>query len=417
MKAILKITVFLCISSINYCFAQNMTEINPQGTANPIYSRGVGNTDIESFYRTSIFAEIPSTTPNTTNKTFTGLLGLANSNGANAGIVGIGKTNLSNSTYAIGTEGRVSILQGIGIGVAGRAFASSVASDEAIGGQFESTALNNTNGNIKLVGVESSLNSNFNTISATGHGIETRILGNFSQFVYGNSVQITLGSNNTAVAYGGHFSINAPVSSQTFGIYSFGGTTSNKYAAWLNGRVRIGSTFASNDMLEVEGVGRFRHTTQNAGIWFNNQANGLGASDGAFIGMETAIVNSERFGIRLGNDWKLTVSRAGVTAINGDLQIGGTIGVGGGTITKHIRIETTMGIVYPANNFTTLTVTAIGAAVGDNVILNFTGDIGSLIISQVWVSATNTVSVKLYNPTGSSNAFPNSIPVRIILTR
>lgn len=127
--------------------------------------------------------------------------------------------------------------------------------------------------------------------------------------------------------------------------------------------------------------------------------------------------------MKINNDWKLLVGNNGLTEVNGslnvanNLQVSGTIGLGSGTISKFIRIETTMSITYAANDFTTLTVTATGAAAGDNVVLNFTGDIGSLIISQVWVSATNTVSLKLYNPTGTSNPFPNNIPVRIILTR
>lgn len=414
---------FAAIFALNHSFAQNAAEINPQGTQSLIYSRGTGSSDVESFYRPGIFAEVPFYTPNIADKTFAGLLGLAQADGSNAGVVGLARTNLSNSSYATGVTGSTNLLQGIGVGVAGRVFASSIASDKAIGGDFQATTLNNTNGNIEIIGVNTNINSNFNTVSSIGHGVKTRVLGNFSQFVYGNSVQITLGSTNTAVAYGGHFSINAPVSTQAYGVYAYGGENANQHAAWLNGRVRIGSTFNSADMLEVGGVGRFRHSTQNAGIWFNNQTNGINATDGAFIGMETATANSERFGVKLGDDWKFTVSRSGVANVNGSLsvtntlQVGGSIGVGSGTITKHIRIETTMGFIYAANNFTTLTVTATGAAVGDNVILNFIQDIGPLIVSQVWVSAANTVSVKLYNPTAASNNFPTNMPVRIILTR
>lgn len=170
-------------------------------------------------------------------------------------------TNLSNSSYAAGVIGSTNLLQGTGVGMAGRVFASSVASDMAIGGDFQATTLNNTNGNIEIIGVNTYLSSSSNTVSSVGHGVKTRIFGNFSQFVYGNSVQITLGNTNTAVAYGGHFSINAPVSTQAFGVYAYGGENANQHAAWLNGRVRIGTTFNSADMLEVGGIGRFRHST------------------------------------------------------------------------------------------------------------------------------------------------------------
>jgi poly(3-hydroxybutyrate) depolymerase len=165
---------------------------------------------------------------------------------------------------------------------------------------------------------------------------------------------------NAATSYGGYFQDSSPAFTQAYGIYATAGSGADKYAAWLNGKVLLGSgSPTTSDVLEVFGS----------------------------------------------------------TTIKDNLSVNGNINIGSsGTLSKYLRVSTTMDVVCPANSFNTLTITATGAALGDNVILNYIQDIGSLIISQVWVSAANTVSVKVYNPTASSS-FPTNYDVRIILTR
>lgn len=280
----------------------------------------------------------------------------------------------------------MSLYQGLGIGVSGSVFASSVASDYAYGGYFSVTALNNTNGGIQLVGVRANVNSNFNTVSDNGFGTQTHITGNFGNLVIGNYARLTLGNTNTANAYGGYFQVNSQGTTNSYGIFATAGTGINKYAAWFNGRVLLGTgTSINTDLLEVDG--------------------------------SATIINNLNVNDNLTVSDNLNVSTN--ANVNGNLDVNGTINIGSsnGTLSKYLRVATTMGIVYTSSAFTTLTVTVTGAEVGDNVILNFTADIGPLVISQVWVSAANKVSVKFHNPTGASNSFPNNTPVRIIVTR
>jgi hypothetical protein len=359
--------IFLVVMVQMSLFSQNSFEINTQGTRGIIYSKGIATTDIASFYRGGIVSELPSTLSNTTGKIFSSMIGFAESNGDNMGVLGIASTNNSNSNFGTGVEGRTNLRQGTGIGVAGSVFASSIASDYAYGGDFRVTALNNTNSNIQLIGVKSDVNSNFNTVSAEGYGMKTEVLGNFGSLVFGNLARLNLGATNTATAYGGYFQVNNTGNTPAYGIFATAGTGNNKFAGWFNGRVLLGTgTSTTTDLLEVDGSATIKNNLN----------------------------------------------------VNANLDVNGTINVGAnGTLSKYLRVSTTMGIIYPANNFTTLTVTVAGAEVGDNVVLNYTADIGPLIISQVWVSAANTVSVKFYNPTGTSNNFPNNTPVRVVVTR
>lgn len=347
----------LSVLVLESSFAQNVAEVNPMGTKGIFYSQGIGSTNIETHYRGGIVSEIPVSTPIQADKIQTAIIGISQSNGKNFGVLGIAKTNLFNSDYAIGVSGSVSNLQGIGYGVQGQVFSSSVASDEVAGGDFRATILNNSNAGTKIYGVKSLVQSPDQNVNEA-YGAQFQLRGIIGQTAIGNAVNVSLSNSSTATAYGGHFSVTAP--STAYAIYASAGTGPNKYAAWLNGNVLIGSgSPTSSDILEVNGS----------------------------------------------------------TTIKNNLKVEGAINLGSGTISKFIRIETTMSITYAANTFTTLTVNATGASIGDNVILNFTGDIGSLIISQIWVSAANTVSVKIYNPTATSNTFPNNIPARIILTR
>lgn len=91
MKKLFAQILFLVLPALNSLLAQNSVETNPQGSKGIVYSKGVGLTDIESFYRGGIVSEIPSTFSNTTGKAFKGVIGLSEANGENLGLLGVAK--------------------------------------------------------------------------------------------------------------------------------------------------------------------------------------------------------------------------------------------------------------------------------------------------------------------------------------
>ena len=67
-----------------------------------------------------------------------------------------------------------------------------------------------------------------------------------------------------------------------------------------------------------------------------------------------------------------------------------------------------------AGGVATTTVTATGAAVGDVSLASFSLDLAGLIITS-YVSAANTVTVKLYNPTaGAIDLASGTLRVKVI---
>ncbi|RYE19686.1 MAG: hypothetical protein EOP51_19400 [Sphingobacteriales bacterium] len=83
------------------------------------------------------------------------------------------------------------------------------------------------------------------------------------------------------------------------------------------GKVGIGIS-NPNQFLDVNGRMRLYHTgTQTgggaitSGIWLNNQVNGLGFSDGAFIGLNCSVAGGETAGFFVGGGWRFDVDRFG----------------------------------------------------------------------------------------------------------
>ena len=85
-------------------------------------------------------------------------------------------------------------------------------------------------------------------------------------------------------------------------------------------------------------------------------------------------------------------------AVFGSLSIGG-----GATITKHLSAATTWDPVSISNNTSTsTTVTVTGAHIGDTVTVGFSAAVPADALLVGSVTATNTVTVTLFNNTGSA---------------
>lgn len=82
----------------------------------------------------------------------------------------------------------------------------------------------------------------------------------------------------------------------------------------------------------------------------------------------------------------------------------GDLSVGGGTVVKKI-LTASASLNFPsisANSYSDLTITVTGASVGNAVFLGLSSAATAGIIYQAFVSATDTVTVRAYNVTGSA---------------
>lgn len=381
--------------------------LNDISTAN---KKGVGGYFVSS---------VTSNTPNTIKSYGVEGISAGSSGGVNIRVGVKGETSGIANEQSHGVWGENFLINGNGSGVKGEVIMNSVSSDLGFGGSFAAITSGSVNGSAEVNGISGS-------VFGTGTVVERRglllnVSGNSSSNSYGIRASNTNNNPTAYRDYGAYFKVGGTSISAKYGLFVETEGSGNLYGAYIQEKVGIG-VLQPIEKLEVDGRIRLRHNGNNSGLILANSNNVMDEGSSTFVGMENSTAGSEKFGVKINNDWKFLVGNNDLTEVNGtmsvsnNLQVGGTIGLGSGTISKHIRISTTMSMVCPANTFNTLTVTATGAALGDNVILNYLQDIGSLVISQVWVSAANTVSVKVYNPTGSST-FPTNYDVRVILTR
>ena len=83
------------------------------------------------------------------------------------------------------------------------------------------------------------------------------------------------------------------------------------------GKVGVGLS-NPNQFMDVNGRMRLYHTGAQtggaaitSGIWLNNNVNGLGTADGAFVGINCSAAGSETVGIFIGGTWRFDVDRSG----------------------------------------------------------------------------------------------------------
>ncbi len=88
----------------------------------------------------------------------------------------------------------------------------------------------------------------------------------------------------------------------------------------LLGRVAIGAIPNPDQILDVNGRARIRHTIisnvpYTSGIWMSNSLNSINGADGAFYGMK----NDIEAGIYIGNAWRWWVNNAGNMTVGGSV--------------------------------------------------------------------------------------------------
>lgn len=449
-----KITILLLIILSKFTFAQNSVETNPAGTTALISSTGMGSSLINTA-RTGIYANSGNTSTNNQVRAIQGIA--SNSTTHNIGVYGFANGNTSNFNYAI--SGDAIVNTGTGVAFFGNCSTSSINADYLYGGQFNTATFSGTNGSAIAYGVRANVYGiaditqrlGFNSVvegssSDYSSGISTNVsnTGNGTTYggffnVYGAGGGTKYGVfsnvNNTfnTTAYGGYFEVLGTGAGTKYGIYTKASGSGSLYAAVLDGKVGIGtSTVSTNEILEINGRTRIRRNALPSGIWFNNNANGNSTTDGAFVGMNNETPGSESVGFYLNNSFRFTVDRIGNASVSNNLNVAnsitvdntlnvgntltvtnnlaasGGITVGGGqVINKIIKVRLT-GLLpsFSGNDFTTQTYTVNGATVGDVVVMTPESSVGSqIIISEVYVSANNTVTIRYYKPT-SGSTFP-----------
>lgn len=449
-----KTAILLFVLLSKFTFAQNSVETNPNGTTAIISSKGTGSALINNA-KTGIYANSGNSSTNSEVKAIQGIA--ANSTNLNIGVYGLANGNSSNFNYAI--SGDAVVNTGTGVSFFGNCSTSSISADYLYGAQFNTAAFNGTNGGAIINGVTSNVYGlgaiaqriGFNAIvegsSSDGSiGVSSNVSNTGNGPIYGSTYNVYGAGggtkygvysnvNNTAntTAYSGYFEVLGTGTGTKYGLYAKATGSGSLYAAVLDGKVGIGtSTVSTNEILEINGRTRIRRNTLPAGIWFNNNANGNSTTDGAFIGMNNETPGSESVGFWLNNSFRFTVDRIGNASVSNNLNVAnnitvdnnvnigntltvtnnlaatGGITVGGGqVINKIIKVRVT-GLLpsFSGNAFTTQTYTVNGATVGDVVVMTPESSVGNdIIISEVFVSANNTVTIKYYKPT-SSSTFP-----------
>lgn len=173
---------------------------------------------------------------------------------------------------------------------------------------------------------------------------------------------------------------------------------------FVNDKIGVGvRTVNSTEQIEVNGRIRIRRNAFASGLWFNNNMNGTGISDGAFLGLSNETPGSETVEFWVGGNFKFLVDRLGNTTINGGVSIGG-----GQSINKIIKTSISANVNgYAASSFFTQNFSVTGVSVGDNIVVNMDG-LSNLIIASTRASANDTVEIKFYNP-GGADGFATAV--------
>jgi hypothetical protein len=145
--------------------------------------------------------------------------------------------------------------------------------------------------------------------STTGNGVQGESTSYYGVYghgglagVWGDSPQIGVQGTSSGSGYGGYF-------------YSTNGTG----IALLSGSGKVGLGVTPNlnadERVDILGRLRIRGNGSTAGVWFNNAANSIVYTDGAFSGMK----NDTEVGLFIGGNWRFWVNNAGNATLTGIL--------------------------------------------------------------------------------------------------
>jgi hypothetical protein len=305
---------------------------------------------------------------------FTSIEGFTNSLSTGLGISGISlQTNPSG--HNAGVKGENLSTNAFGYGVFGKHSGNGTAmkglSDNGIAGSFESSSgyALQTSGKIRFGGnnigtplsgkilkasnsfgdltwsnllpliFSENSSGNILEITNTNTGNQSAIVGKTNTTGLGSAIT---GECLNAAGIGiGVYGYNAGTGNAIFGwgtsgsgIYGYsesgnGGSFSSESGKALvtnTGKVGIGNTtpnLNTDERMEINGRLRIRDSTNTAGVWFNNSANGIGLDNGAFYGLETAVSGSERAGIWIGSAWRFYINRVGNANFTGTVTATG----------------------------------------------------------------------------------------------
>lgn len=306
----MKNIIFLfCLLLLTYSegFGQNSIETNPSGTKALINVVGVGSTSVFS-KKSSVYATTGSTSINNDLSAITGYA--SNSSTLNIGVFGFADGPNSQNNYGI--YGSSNVLNGGGIGVMGTTSLSGPGGDNAAGGSFTAYGPIRVNGNANAVGVRAYVTGD--GVISNRTGFESHVSGSSTSGSYG--INASANNSGSSVTYGGWFSAFGIGNGPKYGIYSSASGSGTNIAAYLDGKVGIGTGNVSvNEILEINGRARLRRNSFASGLWFNNINNGTAPTEGAFVGLNNETSGSESLGIWLNGAFRLWVNRDGNTNV------------------------------------------------------------------------------------------------------
>ena len=282
MKKIILFSILLL--NFQRSFSQNSVEVNPAATSAIIYSKGFGTTAWANAGRTNIFA----TTGNiSTNNSISAIYGFAsNSTFSNQGVIGVanGSSSLgigvagysigTTSTNSMGIFGYSNVINGRGSGVVGAADLNSIASDEGYGGTFSSSTSESVNGGANSYGINA-ISEGSGTVNLR-YGAITSVFGAASSGAYG--LFSTATNSGTSPTYGGYFSAEGTGTGNKIGIYATASGTGTKYAAHLDGIVKIGNLLGQHTSVFGSSINAWNGVTGQV-LQLNNN-NGAGVQLG-----------------------------------------------------------------------------------------------------------------------------------------
>ncbi|MCF8323474.1 MAG: hypothetical protein K9I84_00840 [Leadbetterella sp.] len=402
-----KIYIFKCLIFVQtFGLAQNSIESNPSGNNALIKVVGVGTGSVHS-RKNAIYATTGTALINSDLAAVTGYA--SNSGTLNIGLFGFADGPNSQNNYGIYGTSRV--LNGGGVGVMGTSSLSGIGGDNATGGSFTAFAPIGVNGNANAVGVKAYLTGDGEISNRTG--FETHVSGPATSGSYG--IIASANNSGSSVTYGGYFSASGTGNGSKYGIYSTATGSGANIAAYLNGKVGIGTgTVSVNEILEINGRLRLRKDTFTSGLWLNNAVNGTAITDGAFIGLSNDVAGSEKVGFWLNGNYRWEVDRAGNAILDGGLNIGGRLvspgglSVGGGeTIVKIMKKVASYDLTSLNPGISISAIIAVnGVLIGDNIIFNTSQSIGFLGIKNCNVNLDGFITIVFENSGGSTIDLP-----------